>query len=58
MSTKSQMDKDAERIKYLFGRINEELRNAEIAKEALMIAEKYRIKAERQREMLNQLNGR
>ena len=55
MTNKEQIDRDAERIKCLRTSINEEMKNADIAREALMIAEKYRLKADHQREMLNQI---
>lgn len=55
MSNVSQMEKDAERLKYLHTRINEEYRNVDIAKEALQIAERYRRKADNQRMALAQL---
>ena len=55
MSNKAMIEKDADRLKYLRNRINESERNADIAREALQIAEKYRLKADNQREMLNQI---
>lgn len=55
MSYKKQYDTDAQALGYLRGKIREIEWNADIAREAIRIAEKYRTKAENQRIMLNQL---
>ena len=55
MSNKKQYDTDAQALGNLREKIREAEWNADIAREAIQIAERYRRKADNQRVMLNQL---
>lgn len=55
MSNKTQIDTDAQALEYLREKVRETEWNADIAREAIRIAERYRRKADNQRMMLNQL---
>lgn len=55
MSDKKQYDTDAQALKDLRDKVRETEWNADIAREAIRIAERYRRKADNQRMMLNQL---
>ena len=58
MSKSTNREKDKDRLVQLSHDIREELRNADIAREAIMIAYKYLTKCNNQAEMLRQLQRR
>lgn len=55
MRNKKQFDTDEQALKHLREKVRETEWNADIAREAIRIAERYRRKADNQRMMLNQL---